>query len=158
MMISKTGKKQRIAYSGKRIEGGVRLSAKRYALNAERGLSLVEVLLAVSILALGITGVLQGYASSITALEAGQYNVEIINLLKNKMAEVEIMLRGKKEIVQGNERGTFEEPYRDFSWEWNIQEAEKEDLYALTVRVFSDFNPREISLTTYVAGKKSEEE
>ena len=156
-MISRTGNKQRIAYSGQRREKD-RLSAKGYPLSAQKGLTLIEVLLAVSILGLGIVGVLRGYASSIVTLETGQYNIDAVGLLKMKMAEVEIMVREKDGISPGSERGPFAAPYQNFLWEWDIQPTEVEDLYALSMVVSSDFNPRTFSLTTYVADKKTEEE
>ena len=157
-LILRTENKQRIAYSGQRIVNAKGLSAKRCTLNAEKGLTLIEVLLAVSILAIGIVGVLGGYASSITALEAGQYNIDAVNLLKMKMAEVEIMVLEKEKISPQSERGPFEDPFQDFSWEWKIEPAEGEDFYALTLAVSSGYNPREFSLKTYVADKKTEEE
>ena len=76
-------------------------------------MTLVEVLLAVSILAFGIAGVVRGYASSITTLETGQYNIDAVNLLKKKMAEVQIMVREKEKISQESERGPFEDPFQD---------------------------------------------
>ncbi len=123
-----------------------------------KGLTLIEVLLAVSILGMGITGVLRGFASSIVTLEVAQYNIDAVNLLKEKMADVEIMVREKEEISPASERGAFADPFEDFRWEWNIKPAIEEDLYTLTLTVSSTFNPRDFSLTTYVADKKPEEE
>ena len=69
-MILPIGNKQRIAFSVKRLVAKKPLTANRYSLTAKSGLTLVEVLMAVSVLAIGIVGVLRGYASSITALSA----------------------------------------------------------------------------------------
>lgn len=165
-MILRTRNKQRIGYSGQRIENPTGLSAiryplsanKRYTLNAKKGLTLIEVLLAVSILAMGITGVLRGYASSIATLEVAQYNIDAVNLLKEKMADVEIMIREKEEISPASAQGVFEDPFQDFLWEWSIKPAQEEGLYALALTVSSEFNPREFSLTTYVVDKKAEED
>ena len=123
-----------------------------------KGLSLIEVLLAVSILAMGITGVLRGYASSIATLEVAQYNIDAVNLLREKMADVEIMILEKEEISPASAQGVFEDPFQDFLWEWSIKPAQEEDLYALALTVSSEFNPREFSLTTYVVDKKAEED
>jgi prepilin-type N-terminal cleavage/methylation domain-containing protein len=127
-------------------------------LNPEKGLTLVEVLLAVSILAMGIVGVLRGYASSIATLEAGQYTIDAVNLLRMKAAEVEILISEKEGISQESGSGSFEAPFEDFLWEWAIRPAGEEDLYLLSMNVSSNYNPREFSLTTYVADKKKEEE
>ena len=157
-MILRTGNKQRIAFSVKCTADKKKLFAIRYPLNTRGGLTLIEVLLAVSILGFGLVGVLRGYASSIATLAAGQHNIDAVNLLKKKMAEVEIMVIEKEKISQESEDGLFEDPFQDIIWEWDIKPADKEDLYALSVTVSSEYNPREFSLKTYVADKKVEEE
>ncbi len=157
-MILRTENKQRLVFSRQRIVKLDNLTATRYTLYARKGLTLVEVLLAVSILAMGIVGVLRGYASSIATLEAVQYNIDAVNLLKMKASEVEIMVGEKQGISQKSGSGSFEEPFEDFLWEWEIRPAGEEDLYALSLTVSSGYNPREFSLTTYVADKKDEKE
>ena len=63
---------------------------------SDKGITLVEVLLAVVVLSVGLTGVLRAYAASIGALEASRETVITIELLKEKMADVE-----QKMIEQG---------------------------------------------------------
>ena len=123
-----------------------------------KGLSLVEVLLAVSILAFGIVGVLRGYASSIVTLEAGQFNIDAVSLLKQKMAEIEIMIGEKEKISQESGHGHFEGVFEDFLWKWEIKPTGTEDHNMLTLVVSHKYNPRTFSLETYVADKKTEEE
>ena len=127
-------------------------------LSPEKGLTLVEVMLAVSILTVGIGGVLRAYAGSVAVLEAGQYSIDAVNLLKQKMAEVEQMILEQEEISQGSERGEFEDALEDFLWEWEINPAGTEDLHELTLTVSHKYNPRTFSLKTYVVDKKKEEE
>ena len=157
-MILPIGNKQRRAFSVKRLGGRIALSANRYPLTAKQGLSLVEVLLAVSILAMGIVAVLQGYARSITAMEAGQYNIQAVNLLKTKMAEAELSLNEKEEITPGSENGLFEGPFHDFVWDKNVSATDEEHLYKLVLTVSSAEDPRAFSLTTYVADRVEDEE
>lgn len=137
--------------------GKRRLADQRF-LSPEKGLTLVEVLLAVSVLAVGIVGVLRGYASAITTLESGQYTIDAVNLMKEKMAEVEVMVREEDKIIAKQERGSFEGFFQEFLWEYEIKETEIEDLFILNLTVSSEYNPRTFSLTTLMAGKKSEEE
>jgi len=119
-------------------------------------LTLIEVLLAVSILAVGIIGVLRAYTGSITALEAGQYNIDAIGLMKQKMADIEQVFFEEEEIAQGSERGEFKEPLEDFLWERTISATGTEGLNTLTLVISHKYDPRTFLLTTYVADKKEE--
>ena len=56
---------------------------------SDKGITLVEVLLAVVVLSVGLAGVLRAYAASIGALEVSRETVITIELLKEKMADVE---------------------------------------------------------------------
>ncbi len=123
-----------------------------------KGLTLIEVLIAVSILGIGIVSVLQAYASSITTLEAGQFTIDGSSLAKQKMAEVEQAIMEEEEVPKGGERGIFNPPFEEFSWEWTISPSEMEDLYALDLTVSSKNNPRTFTLKTYVVDKETDEE
>jgi prepilin-type N-terminal cleavage/methylation domain-containing protein len=63
---------------------------------ARRGFTLIEVLLAVSILSIGLVGVLRGYSTSTAAMERVQYDLDAGILLKTAMGELE-----EKAITQG---------------------------------------------------------
>jgi len=127
---------------------------KSTTLHSKKGLTLIEVLIAVSILAIGIVGVLQAFAGSVAALEVGQYNVDAVNLMKQKIADVEQMLFEQgNDSVGGGDSGTLE----DFIWEWEIQPTEIENLNELTVIVSHTYNPRTFLLKSYVVSKKEEE-
>lgn len=124
------------------------------------------MLLAVSILAIGIIGVLRAYAGSIATLEVGQYSINAVNLLKQKMADVEQMVREKEGDLSGRKQGEFEDEFNDFHWEWDIQpidietdtETKVEGFYELTLTVSHKDNPRTYTLKTYVIGEKEDEE
>jgi len=62
-----------------------------------KGFTLIEVLLAVSILAIGLVGVLRAYATSTTAMERIQYDMNAVVLLKIAMGQIE-----EKAIIQGD--------------------------------------------------------
>lgn len=157
-MIFRIGNKQRIANSDKRLVGKEKLTAKRFTLNANKGLTLIEILLAVSILGVGLVGVSRGYGSAIVTLEAGQFNIDAVNLLREKMGEIEVELAEKEEITQESRQGSFEGFFEDFLWKYEIKSIGTEDLNLLTVEVSHKINPRKYALNTYVANKKSEEE
>jgi hypothetical protein len=121
-------------------------------------LTLVEVLMAVVVLSIGIMGVLRAYAGSVTTLEAGQYTIDAVSLLKQKMSDTELMLLEKEEITRESDKGAFESPYEGFLWEWAIEPTEIEGLFTLTVNITHDYNPRSFTLRTYVLAQKAEED
>lgn len=118
----------------------------------QRGLTLIEVLTAVSILAIGIIGVLQAYAGSITTLEVGQFNINAINVLKSQMNAIEEMVLTEE---SPNTSGRGEEG--DFRWEWDLSSTGTENLKKLTLTVSSELNPRTFTLNSYVVEKEEEE-
>jgi prepilin-type N-terminal cleavage/methylation domain-containing protein len=122
-----------------------------------KGLTLIEVLLAVSILGIGLVSVLRAYAGSITTLEAGQFTIDGASLAKQKMAEVEQAIMEEEDIPKGRESGVFEPPFEEFLWEWDIKPSETKDLYTLSLVVSHQYNLRKFFLKTYVVDKESEE-
>ena len=120
-----------------------------------KGLTLIEVLLAVSILAIGVISVLRAYANSLATLEAGQYTIEASGLLKQKMADIQQMILEEEEIVQKSDNGTFESPFEEFLWQWEIKPLEPEGLNQLTLMVSHQNNPRAFRLNTYVVDKEA---
>jgi prepilin-type N-terminal cleavage/methylation domain-containing protein len=51
--------------------------------------TLIEVLLTITVLAIGMVGVLRSYSMMISAMETAQYNVDAACLLKAKMGAIE---------------------------------------------------------------------
>ena len=135
-----------------------RIGNKQWSLTTKKGLTLIEVMLAVSVLSIGIVGVLRAYASSIATLETGQYNIDAVNLLKQKMADVQQMLLEQGTKASQGESGNFEDIYQDFLWSWEIRPTGTEHLNELELTVSHNYNPRTISVKTYVVDPPEEEE
>jgi len=121
---------------------------------SDKGLTLIEVMLAVSILAIGIVGVLRAFAGSVTTLEAGQFSIDSVKLLKQKITDVQIILLEDGKNARRSDRGELE----DFSWEWSIKSTAVEGLNELNIEVTHKFNPRVLSTKTYVVDPKKEDE
>jgi prepilin-type N-terminal cleavage/methylation domain-containing protein len=137
-------------YCFKSVDGAMRRGT--YPLNPEKGFTLIEVMAAVVILAIGIVGVLQAYAGSITTLEVGQFNINAVSLLKEKMADIERILLEEEEPPRSGSGSTD-----DFFWEWNMASTGIEDLNELTLTVSHKVNPRTFEINTYVVDRKKEE-
>ncbi len=101
---------------------GNRLSVER------RGFTLIEVLMAISILAIGTVSVLRAYSTSVTAVERAQYNIDAACVLKAAMGGIEekdITLDG---TPPGESSGEFTsssdikiDTTRSDRWRWSLE-------------------------------------
>lgn len=120
----------------------------------DSGVTLVEVLLAVVILSIGIAGVLRAYATSIGALEINRDTVNTIELLKEKMADVEQDMIEQGGISAGSSSGQFEGEFENYNWAWEAKTIAREGLCELALSVFrSDGSARQFSVVTYARDK-----
>ena len=100
----------------------------------DKGFTLIEVLLAVSILAIGLVSVLRAYAISTSAMEKSQYDMDAVFLLQKTMGQIEetfILQGGKAPGVTNGEYVSTDDAKLDRqhsgSWLWN-EEVQKMDL------------------------------
>lgn len=144
------GEKQGTGY---RVQGlGQGLSAVRCPRSPEKGVTLVEVLLAVVVLAIGIVGVLRAYAACVATLEISRDTVTTIELLKEKMADIEQDIMEQGGISSQGSSGQFEA--QDFAWDWKAQPTADENLSEITLTVSGSLDDsRPLSLITYVQNK-----
>jgi len=124
----------------------------------QKGLTLVEVMLAVSILAIGLVGVLQAYAGSITTLEIGQYSIDANRLLRQKISELQREFVEQGDVTLGAASGEFDGDWSDFLWRWEVLPTDIDDLNELIVIVSHKNRSRAFSVKTYVIGQKKEKD
>ncbi|MFH0763892.1 MAG: prepilin-type N-terminal cleavage/methylation domain-containing protein [Candidatus Omnitrophota bacterium] len=157
--------------SGIGIKVGYRLSVIGYRRtpNTENrkpryGFTLVEAMVAVTILAFGTIGVLRAFAMAVTAVEAGQYSVDAMCLLRERMAGIEKDALEGTALTAGVYNGEFDGKDSGFKWQTVVQPLnfsnEEMDglLDKVKVTVYNDNvkPPRRFSMETYVdAGPKS---
>jgi general secretion pathway protein I len=94
-----------------------------------RGFTLLEVLLAMIILASGIILLATSWSSSHMRMKKTQINTEVAALLERKVAEVEVKYRGKplESIPEGPEEDEFEGA-TDYRWRLESRKFEFPDL------------------------------
>lgn len=100
---------------------------------SRRGFTLIEVLMAISILAVGTMSVLRAYSASVTAVERAQYNIDAACILKAAMGGIEekdITLDG---TPPGESSGEFTsssdikiDTTRSGRWQWSEEVREIE--------------------------------
>ena len=143
--------------------------------NVIRGFTLIEVMLTVTILAVGIIGVIRAYAAMVNTLEAADSSIGAVCLLKDRIFEIEKRALEEVNLSSGGGSGEFKGGYGAFKWnaevttvdssleteEESVEEAEEETeegpiMYLHEVKITvsdEEIDPvRRLSLSGYVEG------
>ncbi len=95
----------------------------------KKGFSLLEVLIAVAILAFSFLTIINFQGQSLFRVGRAEKITVATFLIQQKMSDV--ILQIEKEVAQQHvfpedksDEGEFEKPFRDFKWEWNIRKVE----------------------------------
>lgn len=98
--------------------------------------TLVEVMVAVTVLAFGMVGVVAAYHRAAFSLGRAQESIAAYALLREKMGTVEEDAREENGLAHGRFTGTFIGAQRGFGWQLTVLEGpfEKTDEVALTVQ------------------------
>ena len=111
-------------------------------------------MLAVTILSVGMVGVLRAYAVSVSALEASQESVAAVYLLKEKMTQIEKEAGEEGGIAPGRWDGEFENGFEGFTWELTVMPGSTRGLNESILTVSHKGKPRRFSLVTYVENRQ----
>ena len=112
--------------------------------------TLVEVLLAVMVLAIGLGGVLTAYAKAAGTIRVAQDNVEAFLLLKEKMTEIELQQKQNGALPAGRREGIFAEPFHNYAWETEVRAGPEAALVEVVTTVRQIHSGRHFSLATYL--------
>ncbi|MBI2340435.1 MAG: prepilin-type N-terminal cleavage/methylation domain-containing protein [Deltaproteobacteria bacterium] len=93
------------------------------------GFSLLEILIAVAILAASFTALLASQGSSFLSMERAERMTRATLLARQKMTEIEMEL--EKDLAKNKfpdqdttQEGTFDEPFADFRWKYAVSKVE----------------------------------
>ncbi len=100
-------------------------------LNNERGLTMLELLVALVILSIGIVGVLRAFSSSTLTCKAAESHSNMALLAQQVAGELE----RQAELETGDLSGTFGPDFPDYTWEADVQQAAEANLYRAEIRV-----------------------
>lgn len=94
-----------------------------------RGFTLLEVLVALGILAVSITAILQMYATTLVTSRRAEMVTFATMLARQKMAELMIKVEkdaseGKFPSIDEESEGTFDAPYEQYKWHIKIRKVE----------------------------------
>ena len=99
---------------------------------AQRGFTLVEMIVATLILALAITGALSAISNSTRAVESGERLQTAALLAQNKLTELELETTN---MTSGEQQGDFGEEYPTYRWRTQTDTTEFEKLFMVTLTV-----------------------
>lgn len=90
-------------------------------MSAKKGFTLVELMVAVVVTAVGMVGVLSAMNQCAVVMAISERQIAANYLLNQKMWETQEMSR-KGELVLGQTSGAFEAPNEDFNWTRTVSE------------------------------------
>ena len=120
------------------------------------GFTLIEILVSLTILAIALPPLLRVFSESGTRSASSENETTAVNLLKYKMAEIEMM--GYPEGT-GEDEGEFGEGSR-FRWTSRIEETDTEGLLLISVTVnwLEMGKDKSMTMNTYMADRTFPEE
>jgi general secretion pathway protein I len=90
-----------------------------------KGFTLVETMIALTIMCLSFAVVLMIQRNSINATSKAAHLTTISMLTKNLLIDTELKLKGKAfGEFKNDETGTFEEPFQEYEWKREVKEIE----------------------------------
>lgn len=89
------------------------------------GFTLLEVLIAMSIMVVSFGAILSIESSAINVTNRARQTNTVAMLLKNALHQTEMEIEGKSfEEVQKEKSSAFDAPFADYSWSWKVKEVE----------------------------------
>jgi len=93
--------------------------------SADSGFTLLEVLIAMSIMVVSFGAILSIESSAINVTNRAKQTNTVAMLLKNALTQTELEIEGKTfEEVQKEKTTPFDAPFSDYSWSWKVKEVE----------------------------------
>ena len=97
--------------------------------NKSLGFTLLEVIIAISIMATGILLIGMAWSGTYQKMKRTQINTEVVALLERKMAELDAKYKGKPlESIPESEEDTFGAEYPQYKWKMESRKFEMPSL------------------------------
>jgi len=128
------------------------------ATEESRGFVLMEVLVSVTILAVGVTVLLQSITNSLDANRLTREYTKAIFLAQKQLWKLEQQYAYEEEQPTGTTQGEFRVPFQDYAWKQTIRSVERQVEYQLKVTISWMHRNKEMqySLETIVPMRRNE--
>ena len=101
----------------------------------QRGFTLIEIVLTVSILSLGAVMVYQSNLTSLDVFARYLHRLSIQNWADEKIWEAKENMLASEDAEAGSTSGAFTKNGKDFSWAMKVKEGEALDFYFIELNV-----------------------
>jgi general secretion pathway protein I len=122
------------------------------ATNNRRGFTLLEVMVAVAIMAIALSAVYKLYSQAFNMNQSARFYTTATLLAETKLAELAI--QSPRDL--GSDAGAFEDEFSDYSWQVTVTEVEAEEitlsqqsLRQIDIVITHDQQGESFSLRTY---------
>lgn len=112
----------------------ISLATGGFRKGGERGFSLIEILCAVLVLGIALTGLTEGITVSLRTAKEAEYHTSAVLLAAGSMET----LRAEGDFIVGEETGDFGRDFPLYRWRRTIRETGLRGLYELRVEVVLD--------------------
>jgi general secretion pathway protein I len=120
-----------------------------YPPRAERGFTLIEMMVATILLAIGVVGALSAFSSATHATAVAEETHTAALLAQQQMTQIELQ---PDSLTGGDQQGDFGDSYPGFRWQQSIEPTEYQDLFKVTVTIQwgTPNSPHARAFTTYM--------
>ena len=121
------------------------------AVSRARGFTLVEVLVALAVVALALPALLFALNQQVDGTAYLRDKSLAGMVAANKLAEIRLVSRAQQELVRGEDSGVSELADREWFWWVNSQPTEVDQFYRVEIVVAHEETARDAPLATLVA-------
>jgi prepilin-type N-terminal cleavage/methylation domain-containing protein len=120
------------------------------------GFTLVELMAAAAVIAVGMVFVLGAFNQCMSALTTAQRTITASRLLNAKIWEDDAFLKTVAGLEAGNESGVFSPPYENFNWSRSVYEDSFSDYGNESAVLEKNLNKEELKVI-WQQGKKTKD-
>ncbi len=123
---------------------------------SRRGFTLVEMIVATLLLAIGVAGSLAAFSAATRATTAADRNQTAMLLARQKLTEIELR---PDTLTGGDQDGDFGSDYPDYHWQQSVETTDFQNLFQVTVTITWGMRtgvPHQVSLATYLRNDQAQ--
>jgi prepilin-type N-terminal cleavage/methylation domain-containing protein len=126
-------------------------------MKASRGFTLIEVMLALAILAMGLAVLIKDTANNIASTEGAHMDGVVSDLARYQMGEIEEKLEkeGFQETLDHKDGNFSEQGWESVTWEYKIEPVELPDLGAVQTMASKEMQQKQLAAGGNAAGSGS---